>query len=158
MRSWELVRDGSQRKAVFCSSSEVGNTHTMLSWPLTSKIIMMIKCERCSQVRKWRLKESKWHIWEFCTRWPHNTHISPSDKPHLWPQSLLMCVQAKLHHFLLATWQALHQWSRSRLQQAVEGGKKTKTIMIIIIPSHVMSRAYGPQYITAGPGSCQTVR
>lgn len=38
------------------------------------------------------------------------------------------------------------------------GRKEKKTIMIIIIPSHVMSRAHGPQYITAGPGSCQTAR
>lgn len=83
-----------------------------------------------------------------------HTHPSPFDETHLWPHSLLMYSQARWHHFLSAAWQAPHQCSCSGLERAVEG----KTIMIIIIPSHVMNKTQGPQYITAGPGSCQTAR
>lgn len=40
--------------------------------------------------------------------------------------------------------------------RAMEGRKKK--IMIIIILPLIMSRASRPQYITAGPGSCQVAK
>lgn len=128
---------------------------------------------------KWKLQNWPGHMWELFPGWKCYTmkngrsligFVGTKHPTSLWglvrPSSLRVILNTHTHVSPLWRTSDLRvkpqmtsfpfgnltgTWSVERAAARVTGGNK----MVIIMPSRVMSRAYGPQYITAGPGSCQ---